>query len=280
MAFDQRSLDDYVDVAERMREFYAKYPEGSLRAAVPEKPWELAIVSGTKKDGKETTQTFIVYTAVAYRHPGDPAPGVGVAWEIWPGRTPYTLGSELMNAETSAWGRAMAALGIATKRGIASRQEVQNRRAEREDGLPVNADGSLSRSQTTDEEKDKAGVMTSEQQAEHTALRKGTGTEDKLPKASPKQETILATPPDDPFYNIPPPEPEHRPKSADEDQVREINIRLVALGIKDRDAKLAWLGDKVGRQLASSKDLSMTEAAKLLRSRITLPAVKAKAVAP
>src|SRR5260370_24847412 len=202
MAFDSKSLDDYIDVAERMTEFYDRYPEGSLRAAVPEKPWELAIVTGTKKDGTETTQTFIVYTAVAYRHPGDPAPGVGVAWEIWPGRTPYTLGSELMNAETSAWGRAMAALGIATTRGIASRQAVQNRRAQRDHGLPVNKDGSLSRSQTTDEEKDAAGAMTSEQLAEHTSLRKGA--DGKLPAAEhANAENLPAAPRDDPVYGLP-----------------------------------------------------------------------------
>jgi hypothetical protein len=40
----------------------------------------------------------------------------------------------------------------------------------RADGLPVNRDGSLSRSRTTDEQKQRAGVMTSVQQAEHTAL--------------------------------------------------------------------------------------------------------------
>lgn len=45
--------------------------------------------------------------------------------------------------------------------------------AEREDGLPQNADGSLSRSRTTDAQKVAAGVMTSAQQAEHTALRRG-----------------------------------------------------------------------------------------------------------
>jgi hypothetical protein len=45
--------------------------------------------------------------------------------------------------------------------------------AAREDGLPQNADGSLSRSRTTDTEKLTAGVMTRAQQAEHTALRRG-----------------------------------------------------------------------------------------------------------
>jgi hypothetical protein len=42
--------------------------------------------------------------------------------------------------------------------------------------LPVNADGSLSRSRTTDTQKLAAGVMTSAQLAEHTALRRGAVT--------------------------------------------------------------------------------------------------------
>ena len=39
--------------------------------------------------------------------------------------------------------------------------------------LPRNADGSLSRSRTTDAQKAAAGVMTAAQLAEHTALRRG-----------------------------------------------------------------------------------------------------------
>jgi predicted GIY-YIG superfamily endonuclease len=42
--------------------------------------------------------------------------------------------------------------------------------------LPVNRDGSLSRSRTTDAQKLAAGVMTAAQQAEHTALRRGAVT--------------------------------------------------------------------------------------------------------
>jgi predicted GIY-YIG superfamily endonuclease len=42
--------------------------------------------------------------------------------------------------------------------------------------LPVNRDGSLSRSRTTDAQKLAAGVMTGVQQAEHTALRRGAVT--------------------------------------------------------------------------------------------------------
>lgn len=128
MAYDQRSLDDYVDVAERIAEFRACYPDGCLRPSgwgEHAEPFKIIQVQGTEKNGEITQQTFIVYVAAAYRTPGDPRPGIGCAWEIWPGRTPYTRGSELMNAETSAWGRAIiAVLAADSKRGVASRQEV------------------------------------------------------------------------------------------------------------------------------------------------------------
>lgn len=100
---------DYIEVADRMQEFYARYPEGSLQGSWT---WE--------QDG-----ALIVYRAEAYRTPTDPRPGIGYAQEAVPGRTTFTKGSELMNAETSAWGRAMAALGIATKQGIATGHEVR-----------------------------------------------------------------------------------------------------------------------------------------------------------
>ncbi len=59
--------------------------------------------------------------------------------------------------------------------------------------LPRNADGSLSRSRTTDAQKLSAGVMTAAQLAEHTALRRGAIT-GKLPR--PLQCVRLA---DDPW---------------------------------------------------------------------------------
>ena len=137
MAFDSKGLDDYVDVAQRIADFRAHYPEGSLQPLNPKAPFEIREVKGTGKNGQEFTATFIVYVAVAYRDRADPRPGVGMAWEVFPGRTPYTLGSELMNAETSAWGRAIiAALASDSKRGVSSREEVRNRQAERDDPGP------------------------------------------------------------------------------------------------------------------------------------------------
>ena len=103
---------DYVDVAARIAEFYKRYPDGSLQMDPPE--W--VEVEGAR---------FIMGRAYAYRTPDDVRPGIGTAWEAVPGRTPYTRGSEVQNLETSAWGRAIAALGIATRDGIATAQDVQ-----------------------------------------------------------------------------------------------------------------------------------------------------------
>jgi hypothetical protein len=131
MAFDSKGLDDYIDVAQRIAEFRVKHPEGSLQPLNPEHPFEIRELAGTGKDGKEVRGTFIIYTAAAYRSTDDARPWVGCAYEVFPGRTPYTAGSELQNAETAAWGRAIvAALAADTRAGIASQQEVRNRQAE------------------------------------------------------------------------------------------------------------------------------------------------------
>lgn len=109
---------DYIDVAARIVEFRGKHPEGSLQ--------QVAIDFRTFAG-----HDWIVYTAAAYRTPDDPRPGMGTAWEPVPGKTPYTRDSELQNAETAAWGRAIVAvLAADTRRGIASAEEVRNRRAD------------------------------------------------------------------------------------------------------------------------------------------------------
>jgi hypothetical protein len=118
MSFD---LSDYVDVAERIRIFKEKYPNGSLQPLDLTKPYELVTVG---------ERMFVVYAAAAYRDADDKRPGVGMAWESFPGKTPYTRDSELMNAETSAWGRAIIAALAADTQKIASADEVRNRRAE------------------------------------------------------------------------------------------------------------------------------------------------------
>jgi hypothetical protein len=71
---------------------------------------------------------IVVGKGWAYRTPDDPRPGIGWATEPVPGKSSFTRGSEVSNLETSCWGRAMAALGIATKKGIASAHEVRSAR--------------------------------------------------------------------------------------------------------------------------------------------------------
>lgn len=118
---------DYIDVATRIIEFREKYPTGSLQ------PWKDPYIEKVEMpDGK--IKSFMVYSAAAYRSPDDKLPGVGYAWEPIPGPTNFTRDSELQNAETAAWGRAMvAAFAVDTKKGIASSEEVRNRQTTKED---------------------------------------------------------------------------------------------------------------------------------------------------
>lgn len=112
-----------------MAEFFAKYPEGSFQSDM-----NFAQVDG---------RWVAIVKASAYRHPQDERPGHGLAFEFIPGKTPYTKDSELQNAETAAWGRAVIAVGAGdSKKPIASREEVRNRSAESEtDNVIDNLEG-------------------------------------------------------------------------------------------------------------------------------------------
>src|SRR4051794_2047121 len=121
---DSPNLEGYVDVATRIQAFFEKYPEGVLRREDVE----------IREIGD---RTFIVYKALAYRTPQDELPGQGTAWEPFPGPTPFTKDSELMNAETSAWGRALAALGFEVHSGIATQQDVAARGGSSGNGGPA-----------------------------------------------------------------------------------------------------------------------------------------------
>jgi hypothetical protein len=107
MAFD---LSNYVTVAERVAEFYARFPEGSIQ-------FEFMGVM----DGDPMKMWGV---ARAYRSTDDPLPGIGTASEFIVGKSPYTNGSELQNLETACWGRACASLNIGTSKGLSSKEEV------------------------------------------------------------------------------------------------------------------------------------------------------------
>lgn len=105
MSFD---LSNYVDVKTRIKMFYERYPEGTLQF-----------------EFKGTLGDNIWGVAFAYRNPEDPRPSTGTASELAKGKTAFTAGSELMNLETSAIGRAIGNLGIGIEGGMASSDEVK-----------------------------------------------------------------------------------------------------------------------------------------------------------
>ena len=108
-------LGEYVEVKDRITKFYELYGNGRLVTG------EVTLTS--EPDGKPR----VMVQALAYRSPDDEHPGVGYSWMELPGTTSYTKGSELENTETSAWGRAIASLGILNDKSIASAQEIANK---------------------------------------------------------------------------------------------------------------------------------------------------------
>lgn len=148
--------------------------------------------------------------------------------------------------------------------------------AERADGLPVNRDGSLARSQLTDEQRDQAGVMTSAQAREHGQLRKldhprpadrsnGSADDDQW-AGQPAGEWQDAT-------------PEDKPGTSNSRQHRTLGIAYSALGITDRDARLTEMTNRVGRTITSAKDLSYQEADAAIKALEALVARREEAEA-
>lgn len=118
----------YNDVAACIADLKALHPNARLRPVNELKPYTIETIGD---------KTFIVYTAACYRDADDELPGIGVAWEPFPGTTPYTKNSEVMNAETSAWGRAIIAALASESKTITSAEEVRNRSAETKPEAPA-----------------------------------------------------------------------------------------------------------------------------------------------
>ena len=109
----QDALKDYIEVKDRIAEFYKLHPQGSL---------QFTFEGQLEING----QAIIWGVARAYRSPEDQIPCTGTAWEFVPGKTPFTRGSELMNLETSAFGRCLGALNIGLNNaGFATAHEVK-----------------------------------------------------------------------------------------------------------------------------------------------------------
>jgi hypothetical protein len=108
------NLGDYVDVPTRLAEALKRWPNLRIQETRP------VIVT-------VDNQAYVEISCTVWRDDTDPLPTTAYCWEPIPGRTPYTKGSEMMNASTSLPWRALGFLGMGIGKSIASRNEVQAR---------------------------------------------------------------------------------------------------------------------------------------------------------
>ena len=108
------NLGDYVDVPTRLAEALKRWPNLRIQETKP----IIVVVD---------SQQYVEISCTVWRDETDLLPMIAYCWEPIPGRTPYTKGSEMMNASTSCLGRALGFLGMGIGKSIASRNEVQAR---------------------------------------------------------------------------------------------------------------------------------------------------------
>lgn len=110
------SLENYVDVPTRLTLALKKYPD-------------LRIAESRPQIVEVDQQKYVEISCTVWRDANDLVPVVAYCWEQIPGKTPYTRGSEMMNASTSCLGRALGFLGLGIGKSIASRDEVETAQA-------------------------------------------------------------------------------------------------------------------------------------------------------
>lgn len=126
-------LKDYVQVKDRVKALYDLFGQARI-----ETTYELT----SEPDAKPK----VICRALVYRNPDDAHPSTGTSWLYLPGTTPYTKGSEIENAETSAVGRAIGFLGILIDKSLASLNEIAGKQGQSDEPTTVGSvkeDGSL-----------------------------------------------------------------------------------------------------------------------------------------
>jgi hypothetical protein len=108
------NLDGYVDVAQRLRLALLAHPN-------------LRIVESAPEIRHVGDRAFLEVNVTVWRNEDDAQPVNAHAWEPFPGRTPFTRDSEMMNAATSALGRALGYMGFGIDRGISTADEIRHR---------------------------------------------------------------------------------------------------------------------------------------------------------
>jgi hypothetical protein len=218
-------LDGYVPVAERIEKFYGRFPEGRILTS---------ITDHDRVDG------FVLVRAEVYRNPDDATPAAtGHAYEYKDAG--YVQKSSYIEvAETSAVGRALAFLNFETKRGIASREEMEKATRVRPEAPPREA----TRTEVTRPEAVRAEPRRVAQDNDAEATREPV-----------------------PTIAVVPPKPIAVPDSsadiaATDDQKEEMLMLLEELRPGNRRAQRTLLAELTGKQ--SRDDLTRAEAMRFI----------------
>jgi hypothetical protein len=100
-----------------------------------------------------------------------------------------------------------------------------------------------------------AGVPYSAEEIELADIATVTVTRENKPR------TVTRQPP--PAVEEPPMD-DAAPEPATRAQITRLNVTMKEMGIEDRETKLAWLSDQIGRVIASSKEMTKDEASRVL----------------
>ena len=107
-------MDNYVDVATRLKWAFEKYPDLRIQETSRE------VIEMPDKS------CFIRCTVTVWRNADDLIPVIASACELYPGRTSFQRYSEAEVGNTSAVGRALAYLGFSGNKSLASLDEINS----------------------------------------------------------------------------------------------------------------------------------------------------------
>jgi hypothetical protein len=107
-------MDNYVDVATRLKMAFAKYPDLRIQE------------TGREVIEMPDKSCFIRCVVTIWRDANDPIPAIASACELYPGRTTFQRYSESEVGYTSAVGRCLAYLGFSGNKSIASLDEINS----------------------------------------------------------------------------------------------------------------------------------------------------------
>jgi len=107
-------MDNYVDVATRLKWAFEKYPDLRIQETHRE------VIEMPDKS------CFIRCTVTIWRSADDLIPCIASACELYPGRTSFQKYSENEVGYTSAVGRCLAYMGFSGNKSLASRDEIES----------------------------------------------------------------------------------------------------------------------------------------------------------